>query len=194
MATVGKMDRDAASQSEASQARASGDAAGVPSPAQAVARAPLESAELSPRAPLLEESVPPPPPDDDAADVVELTEIDAVEDDPDSAPPSIPSAASVSSANLDTSANAEPVRTAAPVYPGQLIADRYEVESVLGEGGMGIVYKCRDEGTGKLVAVKRVIVPEGGPAHDYLMWFTRKRAPWPRSTTPESSAPTISAS
>src|SRR5688572_30598415 len=42
---------------------------------------------------------------------------------------------------------------------GSLIAQRYEVLGTLGEGGMGIVYRCRDRHAGELVAVKRVIPP-----------------------------------
>jgi serine/threonine protein kinase len=38
--------------------------------------------------------------------------------------------------------------------PGDIIDDRYEVESVLGEGGMAIVYKAKDIITEKEVAIK----------------------------------------
>ena len=38
--------------------------------------------------------------------------------------------------------------------PGDVIAGRYGVEKVLGEGGMGIVYQCLDKVGGVSVAVK----------------------------------------
>ncbi len=53
--------------------------------------------------------------------------------------------------------------------PGQRIADRYEVLGVLGEGGMGVVYRCRDK-TGELLAVKRVVLPASN-ADEHMGWF-----------------------
>jgi serine/threonine protein kinase/energy-coupling factor transporter ATP-binding protein EcfA2 len=108
---------------------------------------------------------------------------------PDSAPPSIPSAASVKSNDFaNPPSDYEPVSGGdvqvmvsdlpapppMPVLPGHVIADRYEVVSVLGEGGMGIVYRCRDQASGQFVAIKRVIPPEGKLAGEYVMWFYKE--------------------
>jgi eukaryotic-like serine/threonine-protein kinase len=85
---------------------------------------------------------------------------------PDSAPPSIPSAAAAA-ADAGT-------RGGVPVLPGHVIANRYEVLGILGEGGMGIVYRCRDKPTGQVVAIKRVIPPPGNLANEYVMWFYKE--------------------
>src|ERR1700688_3738850 len=51
--------------------------------------------------------------------------------------------------------------TPAPTLPRgtRLAAGRYEVVSILGEGGMGAVYKARDHEVDRLVAIK-VIQPQ----------------------------------
>ncbi len=43
------------------------------------------------------------------------------------------------------------------VDPGQIIAERFEIERLVGSGGMGSVYRARDRLTGGLVAVKVLI-------------------------------------
>ncbi|HEY6557792.1 MAG TPA: protein kinase [Polyangiaceae bacterium] len=89
----------------------------------------------------------------------------------DSGPPSIPSAASVGSSEA---ASSTPGGLFSGVLPGHVIANRYEVLGVLGEGGMGIVYRCRDQTTNQGVAIKRVIVPDGKLAAEYVMWFYKE--------------------
>lgn len=100
-----------------------------------------------------------------ATAAVEADSIVEIEPDSDSVPPSIPSAAT---------AAAPGTVPAQPILPGHVIAQRYEVMNVLGEGGMGIVYRCRDQATGELVAVKRVILPEGKLAAEYIGWFYKE--------------------
>jgi serine/threonine protein kinase/predicted negative regulator of RcsB-dependent stress response len=61
----------------------------------------------------------------------------------------------------------------APLGPGSLLADRYEILQALGEGGMGAVYKARDVELDRIVALK-VIKPELARNAEILQRFKRE--------------------
>ncbi|MBL9104769.1 MAG: protein kinase [Myxococcales bacterium] len=60
-----------------------------------------------------------------------------------------------------------------PVAVGGLFAERYEVERVVGSGGMGTVYRARDRMVGDTVALKILDASVVGSA-DQLAWFRRE--------------------
>ena len=105
-----------------------------------------------------------------------VTEEPAITDAPEE--PEMVSAVSLDSAPSRSEALAtepsQPNNKPAAILPGHLIAERYEVLSVLGEGGMGIVYGCRDRATQEEVAVKRVIPPDSELAAEYIAWFYKE--------------------
>lgn len=50
--------------------------------------------------------------------------------------------------------------TTGALQPGMLIAERYGLEGVLGEGGMGRVWKAFDRNLGKHVVIKTILTPD----------------------------------
>ena len=63
--------------------------------------------------------------------------------------------------------------SAAPIQPGSILANRYEMIGILGEGGMGAVYKARDRELDRLVAIK-VIRPELAGRPEILQRFKQE--------------------
>ncbi|WP_159074141.1 serine/threonine-protein kinase [Streptomyces dioscori] len=63
--------------------------------------------------------------------------------------------------------------------PERLIADRYRLLSTLGEGGMGTVWRARDEVLRREVAIKEVRAPSGQTAEKVQRMYTRlEREAW----------------
>ncbi|HKB08134.1 MAG TPA: serine/threonine-protein kinase, partial [Candidatus Polarisedimenticolia bacterium] len=61
----------------------------------------------------------------------------------------------------------------ARLKPGTLVGTRYEILALLGEGGMGSVYKAQDRELGRLVALK-VIRPDMASRPEILERFKRE--------------------
>ncbi len=57
---------------------------------------------------------------------------------------------------------AEPVLAPRALAPGDVLIDRYEIRSALGQGGMGVVYRAHDRQADRPVAVKAFFMP-GSP-------------------------------
>ena len=60
-----------------------------------------------------------------------------------------------------------------PVAPGDVLADRYRVERLLGQGGMGVVVSAEHVQLGERVAVK-FLLPEAAKAPDVVARFRRE--------------------
>jgi tetratricopeptide (TPR) repeat protein/predicted Ser/Thr protein kinase len=75
-------------------------------------------------------------------------------------------------ASEQTSGSGRPASLAS-VKPGYLLGNRYEIVAMLGEGGMGAVYKARDRELDRMVALK-VIRPELAGRPEILQRFKQE--------------------
>jgi len=81
--------------------------------------------------------------------------------------------------------------TATLYEPGYLIAGKYELESLLGQGGMGAVWKARNVALDSRVAIK--VLRATGDSPSCAGACCKKRALRPSSPTPRSSRCSTSA-
>ncbi|APY89091.1 protein kinase [Streptomyces alfalfae] len=73
-----------------------------------------------------------------------------------------------------------------------MIAGRYRLLSPLGEGGMGTVWRARDEVLGREVAVKEVRAPAGLPASEVDRLYARlEREAWAAARIPHRNVVTV---
>jgi serine/threonine protein kinase len=74
----------------------------------------------------------------------------------------------------------------------RVIAGRYRLLAPLGEGGMGTVWRARDEVLGREVAVKEVRAPAGLPAADVDRLYARlEREAWAAARIPHRNVVTV---
>ncbi|WP_418956201.1 serine/threonine-protein kinase [Streptomyces tritici] len=75
---------------------------------------------------------------------------------------------------------------------GRLVAGRYRLLDALGRGGMGVVWRARDEVLGREVAVKEVRAPSGLPGEDVRRLYARlEREAWAAARIPHRNVVTV---
>ncbi len=100
-----------------------------------------------------------------------------------------PGTAGTAPAAFDRTASAPAVRRAAPpvttaLEPGQVLAQRYRVQRLLGRGGMGAVYLADDEVLGELVALKVISSAFAADEAAMVTRFRREAAAARRVSSP----------
>ncbi|MGW6864639.1 serine/threonine-protein kinase [Streptomyces sp. NPDC054901] len=100
----------------------------------------------------------------------------------------------VTAGTVSTAPPAAAPPAAAPPAPGgdRLVAGRYRLLSRLGEGGMGTVWRARDETLHREVAVKEVRAPGGLSADAIARMYSRlEREAWAAARIPDRNVVTV---
>nr|WP_078626334.1 serine/threonine-protein kinase [Streptomyces sp. NRRL S-241] len=104
-------------------------------------------------------------------------------------------AATTAGTVADAAGGTDTVTTAAapgPESAQRLVAGRYRLLSRLGEGGMGTVWRARDETLHREVAVKEVRAPAGLRAGDITRMYSRlEREAWAAARIPDRNVVTV---
>jgi serine/threonine-protein kinase len=104
----------------------------------------------------------------------------------------LPAPGTVTPAALDRTATLAPEKSSAPppapttsLEPGQVLAQRYRVQRLLGKGGMGAVYLADDEVLGELVALKVISSAFAANEQEMVARFRREASAARKVSSPQ---------
>lgn len=88
-------------------------------------------------------------------------------------PASSPDGTTAGSTSTQVSGGAETAPTASAGAPGAVIGGRYALDTPIGSGGMGTVWRARDELLRRHIAIKEVLLPPGIPPDEREAMYER---------------------